>query len=289
MKIASLSICSLALVGMTLALVPTAAAQNAQPARRPNVVVFLADDLGYSDLGCYGGEIATPNLDGLAKNGLRFTQFYNTARCWPTRAALLTGYYAQQIRRDTVPGVRSGGQGARPAWARLLARDARSRSAIARTTPASGTSTASRWQNGFDHSYLPAGRTAASSARKCTPRTTSRCRPSSASSGYYSTTAIADHAIKCLKEHAAKHAEQPFFQLPRVHRRRTFRCRRCRRTSPAIAASTSPAGTRCAQARWQRMQGAGPRARHAVRRSSATSARRTTFPTRLEDSSAPAR
>ena len=89
-------------------------------AERPNVVVFLADDLGYSDLGCYGGDIQTPNLDTLAKNGLRFTQFYNTARCWPTRAAILTGYYAQQVRRDTVPGVPSGTLGARPRWARLL-------------------------------------------------------------------------------------------------------------------------------------------------------------------------
>src|SRR6188474_2347464 len=87
---------------------------------RPNVVVFLADDLGYSDLGCYGGEIATPNLDALAAGGLRFTQFYNTARCWPTRAAILTGYYAQQVRRDAVPGVRSGTGGTRPSWARLL-------------------------------------------------------------------------------------------------------------------------------------------------------------------------
>jgi arylsulfatase len=59
---------------------------------RPNIVVILADDLGFSDLGCYGGEIKTPNLDRLAAGGLRFTQFYNTARCWPTRAALLTGY-----------------------------------------------------------------------------------------------------------------------------------------------------------------------------------------------------
>src|SRR5688572_8538425 len=92
----------------------------AEPASRPNLLIILADDLGYSDLGCYGGEIATPNLDGLAKNGLRFTQFYNTARCWPTRGALLTGYYAQQIRRDSVPGVASGGRGARPAWAPLL-------------------------------------------------------------------------------------------------------------------------------------------------------------------------
>ena len=59
----------------------------------PNVMVILADDLGFSDLGCYGGEIETPNLDQLASNGLRFTQFYNCGRCWPTRASLLTGYY----------------------------------------------------------------------------------------------------------------------------------------------------------------------------------------------------
>ena len=75
---------------------------------RPNILLIVADDLGYSDLGSYGGEVRTPNLDSLAKHGLRFTQFYNTARCWPSRAALLTGYYAQQVRRDTVPGVPSG-------------------------------------------------------------------------------------------------------------------------------------------------------------------------------------
>jgi arylsulfatase A-like enzyme len=66
----------------------------AQP--RPNVVLILADDLGFSDLGCYGSEIATPNLDRLAAGGLRFTQFYNAARCCPTRAALLTGLYPHQ-------------------------------------------------------------------------------------------------------------------------------------------------------------------------------------------------
>ena len=77
--------------------------------QRPNVVLILADDLGYSDLGCYGSEIATPHLDGLAKNGVRFTQFYNTARCWPSRGALLTGYYAQQIHRDALPGLGGGG------------------------------------------------------------------------------------------------------------------------------------------------------------------------------------
>jgi arylsulfatase A-like enzyme len=58
---------------------------------RPNVIIVMADDMGWSDIGCYGSEIETPNLDRLAKNGLRFTQFYNTGRCCPTRASLLTG------------------------------------------------------------------------------------------------------------------------------------------------------------------------------------------------------
>ncbi len=68
----------------------------AAPRKRPNILVIMADDMGFSDLGCYGGEIATPNLDRLAGGGVRFTQFYNTARCCPTRAALLTGLYNHQ-------------------------------------------------------------------------------------------------------------------------------------------------------------------------------------------------
>ncbi len=63
---------------------------------KPNIVVILADDLGYSDIGCYGSEIKTPSLDKLAKNGLRFTNFYNTARCCPSRAALMSGLYSHQ-------------------------------------------------------------------------------------------------------------------------------------------------------------------------------------------------
>jgi arylsulfatase A-like enzyme len=72
------------------------AGAQAAPAKRPNIIVILADDLGYSDIGCYGGEMATPNLDRLAKGGVRFTQFYNCARCCPTRASLMTGLYPQQ-------------------------------------------------------------------------------------------------------------------------------------------------------------------------------------------------
>jgi len=64
--------------------------------RRPNIVVILADDMGFSDIGCFGAEIRTPHLDALAKDGVRFTQFYNCARCCPTRASLLTGLHPHQ-------------------------------------------------------------------------------------------------------------------------------------------------------------------------------------------------
>src|SRR3954466_947474 len=67
-----------------------------QTTARPNVVIVLADDMGFSDAGCYGGEIHTPNIDRLANEGVRFAQFYNMARCCPTRAALLTGLYPHQ-------------------------------------------------------------------------------------------------------------------------------------------------------------------------------------------------
>ena len=63
---------------------------------QPNIIVILSDDMGYSDVGCYGGEIETPTLDRLAHNGIRFTQFYNTGRCCPTRASLLSGLYPHQ-------------------------------------------------------------------------------------------------------------------------------------------------------------------------------------------------
>ena len=80
---------------LCLGMAAPAAAPRA-PAGRPNIVVILVDDMGFSDIGCYGGEIPTPHLDKLAAGGLRFTQFYNTGRCCPTRASLLTGLYPHQ-------------------------------------------------------------------------------------------------------------------------------------------------------------------------------------------------
>ena len=65
-------------------------------ATRPNIVLIMVDDMGYSDIGCYGGEVQTPNIDALAARGVRFTQFYNTGRCCPTRASLMTGLYPHQ-------------------------------------------------------------------------------------------------------------------------------------------------------------------------------------------------
>jgi arylsulfatase A-like enzyme len=77
-------------------LVALAIQVSAYAADRPNMIVILADDLGYSDLGCYGSEIPTPHIDALAKGGVRFTQMYNSARCCPTRASLMTGLYPTQ-------------------------------------------------------------------------------------------------------------------------------------------------------------------------------------------------
>jgi arylsulfatase len=178
-------------------------------AKRPNVLILLADDLGFSDIGCYGGEIETPNLDRLATGGLRFTQFYNTARCWPSRAALLTGYYAQQVRRDTLPGIQSGGRGQRPAWAPLIPELLRP---LGYRSYHSG-----KWHvdgevlsGGFDRSYSLEDHN-----RLFTPHNHTRndmpLEPVASGANYYATTAIAEHAIECLREHAAEHVDQPFF------------------------------------------------------------------------------
>ncbi|MGE3820319.1 MAG: arylsulfatase, partial [Isosphaeraceae bacterium] len=176
---------------------------------RPNVVVILADDLGFSDLGCQGSEIKTPNLDALAANGLRFTQFYNTARCWPTRSALLSGYYAQQVRRDTVPGVVSGGRGTRPAWSTLLPEMLKAggyRSYHSGKWHVDRTPLA----QGFDRSYRLDDH-----GRFFSPNNhfegDEKLPPVPRGTDFYTTTHIADRAIAYLDEHAKEHAERPFF------------------------------------------------------------------------------
>ena len=83
-------------LGVTSAVGFLAGKADAVNLKRPNIIFILVDDMGWSDIGCYGGEIETPNLDFLADNGIRFTQMHNTAKCFPSRACLLTGVYAQQ-------------------------------------------------------------------------------------------------------------------------------------------------------------------------------------------------
>jgi arylsulfatase len=172
-------------------------------------VFILADDLGYSDLGCYGGEIATPNLDSLASNGLRFTQFYNTARCWPSRAALLTGYYAQEVNRDALPAFGGGMRGARQPWARLLPdflKPAGYRCYHSGKWHLDGKTIA----GGFDRSLNLNNQgnyfSAAGNSIDDRPVT-----PAADETGYYASTTVADHAIECLKDHAASHPDRPFF------------------------------------------------------------------------------
>ena len=174
----------------------------------PNFMIIMADDLGYSDLGCYGGEINTPNLDKLAFNGLRFSQFYNTGRCWPTRAALMTGYYPQQVRRDNAPGIKGGGGGKRQEWASLLPKYIKK---VGYKSYHSG-----KWhidgmpmENGFDLSYYLKDQ-----SRFFNPlvhyENDQELPPISKNSGYYGTIEIANKAIDQLKEHQLRNAEQPF-------------------------------------------------------------------------------
>ena len=185
------------------------AADGPKAPAAPNVVFILADDMGFSDLGCYGGEIATPNLDALARNGLRFTQFYNTARCWPSRGALLTGYHAQQIHRDALPDVPGGSRGVRQPWARLLPDFLK---------PAGYRCYHSgKWHvdgrvldGGFDRSLNMNNQGDYFSAAG----NTIDDKPVTAAadvSGYYATVATADHAIECLKDHAVNYPARPFF------------------------------------------------------------------------------
>ena len=177
---------------------------------RPNVLILLADDLGYSDLGCYGSEIATPNLDALAAGGLRYSQFYNTARCWPTRAALLTGYYAQQVNRDSLPSKTSRNRGERPAWAQLLPdllRPHGYRSYHSGKWHIDGTPERGGFERAYvlkDHDRFFTARNHVLDGNPLPARTLD--------DNYYATTAIADYAIQFLREHHEKHHEQPFFQ-----------------------------------------------------------------------------
>jgi len=202
-----------------------ARSQQAAPAR-PNILIILSDDMGYSDLGCYGGEIKTPNLDALAKNGLRFTQFYNTARCCPTRAALLTGLYSHQagVGHMTEDFGYDGYQGdlsrravtiaevLKPAGYRTYATG---KWHVTKHVKPEGPKDNWPLQRGFDRYYG----TIAGGGSYYDPGTLTRdnkaispvADPEYQPKQFYYTDAISDHAIRFVTEHQRVHRQDPFF------------------------------------------------------------------------------
>jgi len=189
------------------------------PAKKPNIIIILADDMGYSDIGCFGSDVQTPNLDEMAKGGLRMTEFYNASRCCPTRASLLTGLYQHQAGVGDMMNTRP-----QPAYQGYLNKNCVT---IAEAFKAGGYTTlmAGKWhvgeapehwpvKRGFDHyfglidgagsyfglyNYRPNQKlTIALDDKSVTP-----------GKGYYSTNAFTDYAIKFIQQN--KESGKPFF------------------------------------------------------------------------------
>lgn len=200
----------------------------ADPPKRPNIVVILSDDMGYSDIGCYGSEISTPNLDKLAAGGVRFTQFYNTARCCPTRAALLTGLYSHQAgvghmmedKGEKFPGYRGQLNRSCRTIAEVLRPAGYGTYAVGKwhVTPQSGPNAEKHnWplQRGFDRYYG----TIHGAGSYYDPSTLTRdntpispfADPEYEPATYYYTDAIADHAVRFIGDHQKDHADKPLF------------------------------------------------------------------------------
>lgn len=174
-------------------------------AKRPNFLLIVADDLGYSDLGCYGGEIKTPQLDTLAENGIRFTAFCNTARCWPSRSALMSGYYPQQFNMDPI-------RKPHPSWVTYLPQLLKNNGYRCYQSGKWHVQSAPKLIDdaGFDHSYeiLDHDRLFYPKNRR---RDDQRLPPVEKGTDYYSTTDIANELIGRLKEHQESTPNQPFF------------------------------------------------------------------------------
>jgi arylsulfatase A-like enzyme len=203
----------------------------ATPAPRPNIILIMSDDVGYSDLGCYGSEIDTPQLDALAQSGLRLTQFYNTARCCPTRASLLTGLYAHQAGIGHMVDDWSTKVG--EAYAGELSKRAvtiaealkpagyatymTGKWHVTQKTRANSSADRHNWplQRGFDRFYG----TIHGAGSFYDPNTLVRdntfispyADPDYQPDLYYYTDAINDHAARFVTEHHQHQPDQPFF------------------------------------------------------------------------------
>jgi len=197
------------------------------PAKRPNVIIMLADDMGYSDIGCYGGEIDTPNIDKLASEGVRFSEFYNCARCCPTRASLLTGLYPHEAGM----GWMAGHPTKIPGYEAELTHDSPT---IAEVMKSAGYATymTGKWhvtshmaprgpkgnwplQRGFEHYYgsIKGGGSyydPATLTRQNKPITPDD-DPDYHPEHYYYTDAIGDQASRYIKEHHEQDEGKPMF------------------------------------------------------------------------------
>jgi arylsulfatase len=180
--------------------------------KRPNVVIILADDMGYSDIGCYGGSIETPNLDKLAAGGVRLSQFCNTARCSPSRASLLTGLHPHQAGMAHL-------QGEYGPYTKQLSSSSVTIAEVLKPL-GYGTYMSGKWhlgapqgsphKRGFDKAYVyPA--TSLYFDSKGVKLNDSPLGPSSFPKDYFATDDITDKAIAMLKDHLNAHADKPFF------------------------------------------------------------------------------
>ncbi|GAB3927877.1 sulfatase [Microlunatus endophyticus] len=188
--------------------------------RRPNVVIMLADDMGYSDIGCYGGEIDTPNLDALAAAGVRLTQFYNTARCSPSRASLMTGLHPHQtgigiLNYDDSPeGYPGTLNESCVTLAEALGQSGYRSYISGKWHMASDIHAPSdSWptRRGFDQFFG----TLEGAGSYFQPRTLTRnetnVEPEADGPDFYYTDAISDNAVRFVREHRDRTPESPFF------------------------------------------------------------------------------
>ncbi|MDF9826136.1 arylsulfatase A-like enzyme [Ereboglobus sp. PH5-10] len=220
-----------ALAAATLPLAATAADKTPASVKQPNIIIILSDDMGYTDIGCYGGEIRTPAIDKLAQRGLRFTQFYNNARCCPTRASLLTGLYAHQAgmggmnRNQKHPGYTGSLRDNCVTIAEMLRPGGYSTYAVGKWHVSLESGEPANWplRRGFDKFYgtiLGYGSfydpaTLCRDNTLITPLNDPGYKPPSGK--YYYTDAIADNAVLYIKQHqrdnaaADGSASKPFF------------------------------------------------------------------------------
>lgn len=204
-------------------LVLAACTREEQSVKRPNVIYIMADDLGYSDIGCFGGEIATPVLDQLAEQGVRFTNFYNAARCCPSRASLLTGHYPHAVGMGRMvtelhqelpaPGPYQGYLNQEPTIAEML------KQAGYRTYMSGKWHVGERpehWprKRGFDRYFGLTGGASSyfelvKESRKRTILLDDEPWPVP-ETGFYMTDATTDFALEFLKNHHGQTPDQPF-------------------------------------------------------------------------------